>query len=390
MHKLPDGQAGESPERGGEDRWVVLVTGLKSMLPHMQAEFVRRVQEIAEYSEQAVDTVDLEQSAFDSISRIVDAMSGSQHYPRMLRFGTDLGTRRARQGLSADALMSAVRLDFPVIWSALLTEAEPGDEQLLAHRVEEVWRVVDDYAEATRTSFVETRVRMAREEAGVRLEFISALFGAQGRLAETRERFAKAFSVDPEAPYVVVAANGPGAAQLRQLTFFPEKSRQIFVHEGEDYTYAFWPSAGPDAQQRQPDGLKSAACGLARAEDGLTGLASAARVAAALSELPRSAAAGPKTVEFDWPQLARTRMDSIGVELGTELESRLAIARLNEAERLHETIICFLANGSISETATALFCHRNTILNRLRRFKEVTGLDPSIPLHAARIVIAWS
>lgn len=370
----------------------MLVTGLKSMLPNMQEDFVNRVQGIIEYSEQAVDTEDLHRSAFDSISLIVEAMSGSQHYPRMLRLGAELGTRRARQGLSADALMSAVRLDFPVIWSALLKQAEPADEPHLARRVEEVWRVVDDYAETTRSSYVDTRIRMAQEEAGVRQEFITALFGAQGRLAETRERFAKAFNVDPDAPYSVVAANGQDAAQIRRLSSSPRWNKQVFVHEGEDHTYAFWPAAGPKASgcRQRPSGLETIACGLAHTETGLAGLASAARVAAALAELSGPSDSEPKTVDRDWPRLARTHMDAIGVELGAKLAEQLAEAGFNEVDRLRETVTCFLINGSISETAADLFCHRNTILNRLRRFKEITGLDPGVPAQAARIVIAWS
>lgn len=377
---------------GSGERWLQLVSGLRSMLPQMQTEFVERVQGIDEYADQAVDLLDLQQSAFDSISLVIDAMAGSQHYPRMLRFSSELGTRRARQGLSAHALMSAVRLNFPIIWSALLAEAKPEDAQLMSHRVEEVWQVVDEYAETMRASYTDTRIRMAQEEAGVRQEFISALFGAQGQLAETRDRFAKAFGVDSEAAYSIAAANGQGAAQLRQLVTFPGLNKYIFVHETDGLTYAFWPEALPTAPLRafRPTGLDSIACGLARSDDGLAGLAAAARVSAALAELVGPADATPTTIDQEWPRLARTRMDTLGVELSVVLDRQLKEARPAEMERLRETIQCYLANGSVSATAAELFCHRNTILNRLRLFREITGLDMTVPAQAARVVIAWS
>jgi hypothetical protein len=50
----------------------------------------------------------------------------------------------------------------------------------------------------------------------------------------------------------------------------------------------------------------------------------------------------------------------------------------------------YLATGSIRQTAAELFCHRNTVLKRLGRFTELTGLDIAIPQQAARVLIAWT
>lgn len=392
MHTPPTATLGTSVAGGDDERWIQLVTGLKSRLASMQDQFIQRVLAITEYSDEAVSVADLRHAASTSLGLIIDAISGNQHYPRMLSFATNLGTRRARQGLSADALMSAVRLDFPVIWVTLLETAEPEDAPLLANRVEEVWRVVDDYAETTRTSYMDTRIRMAREEAGVRQEFIAALFGAEGRLAETRERFARAFDVDADASYAIAAATGRGAVQLRQLTTFPDRNASVFLHQAEDYTYAFWPQTAQQAGMPTdwPSGLDSITCGFALTPGGLAGLAGAARVASALSDLAEPTDSGPRTVDRDWPRLARSRMNAIGVELGTVLEKQLTEARPDEVDRLRETIACFLQNGSVSATAAELYCHRNTILNRLRRFKEITELDLTVPAQAARIVVAWS
>jgi carbohydrate diacid regulator len=46
-------------------------------------------------------------------------------------------------------------------------------------------------------------------------------------------------------------------------------------------------------------------------------------------------------------------------------------------ETLLETLKAFFDNNlSISKTAQAIYIHRNTLLYRLRRVKEITGLDP--------------
>ncbi|GAA1821517.1 helix-turn-helix domain-containing protein [Nesterenkonia flava] len=374
-----------------EDRWRELVNRLRGSLPRMQDEFVERVAKVAEYSDEAVSLPDLRETAAVSIGLIIDALSGKQHYPRMLHFGSELGTRRARQGLSADAVMSAVRLDFPVIWSTLLEEAEDEDAVLLASRAADVWRVVEDYAHAARSSYIETRSQMAQEEAGVRQKFIAALFGAQGRLQETRERFAKTFEVPSECPYEIAAATGRGAEQLRSMANLPNRRSRIFTYEAEDYVYVFWPEAGSGV--RTPDmraELRSVPCGLAWAGGGLKDLPAAARISAALADLADPLHPGPSTVETDWPRLARTRMDSIGVELGAVLARQLGRLREDERERVKETVECFLRSGSVSAAADELYCHRNTILNRLRRFREMTGLDVTVPVQAARVVVACS
>ena len=58
---------------------------------------------------------------------------------------------------------------------------------------------------------------------------------------------------------------------------------------------------------------------------------------------------------------------------------------------LIETLICYMENGgSTSATAERLFVHRNTIGQRLTRIKELTGLDPSHPPHAAEFWLALS
>ena len=47
---------------------------------------------------------------------------------------------------------------------------------LLTSRVDRVWRVVDEFATQTHSSYSAERVRMAQEESNIRREFIARLF----------------------------------------------------------------------------------------------------------------------------------------------------------------------------------------------------------------------
>ncbi|WP_420855151.1 helix-turn-helix domain-containing protein [Rhodococcus koreensis] len=50
----------------------------------------------------------------------------------------------------------------------------------------------------------------------------------------------------------------------------------------------------------------------------------------------------------------------------------------------------YMRSGSLAGTADAFVCHRTTILERIARFKELTGLDPAVPWDAATIRIGFA
>ena len=73
-----------------------------------------------------------------------------------------------------------------------------------------------------------------------------------------------------------------------------------------------------------------------------------------------------------------------------EVDAALARCGPVERARLVEAVRSYLTTGSIAQSAEQLFCHRNTLMNRLRRFTELVGIDVTIPQQAARLVVAWS
>ncbi len=54
------------------------------------------------------------------------------------------------------------------------------------------------------------------------------------------------------------------------------------------------------------------------------------------------------------------------------------------------TVRAFLDSGSIKVTSAVMECHRNTVVNRLRTFQELTGLDMTVPTQAALAVVLLS
>jgi len=61
------------------------------------------------------------------------------------------------------------------------------------------------------------------------------------------------------------------------------------------------------------------------------------------------------------------------------------LRKVHDRELIVETIQTFADNGSVADTASVLYCHRNTVMNRIRRFEEATGISLRSPRSLAMV-----
>lgn len=387
-------------------RWGELVERLHGRLDELVDLFMARVQEIPEYASNRVGLPELRDTARETFRRLVDGLRDKElqqsgrngDRDSLMRFSSELGTKRARAGISPEALISAVRLDFSILWDDLLQISDPEDAMLLTSRVDRVWRVVDEFATHTHSSYSAERVRMAQEESNIRREFIARLFSKSELSADTISQAAAALVTDPDARFSIVAASGESASKLRAIAAQgPQSSQRLFVHEFGGSAYVFWAlgsaargGAHPEGSAYLPAGIAGIPCGYVEGFAGLRALPSAARTAERLALLLQPSDKGPLTAAGAWARLAKQQLQDAGLDLWADLDAALSPCRGGERERLEETVRHFLSTGNITTTAQALFCHRNTILNRLHRFQDLTGIDLAVPSQAARLVVAWA
>ena len=394
----------ESP--GAEFRWSELVDQLEGRLDVLAQAFTARVRQIPEYGESQVTVLEIRDTARETFRRLIHGLRGGPADAArdgLLAFASDLGSKRARAGIPPESLTSAVRLDFSILWADLLEIAEPEDAGVLASRVDQVWRVVDEFATRTHTSYLTERVRMAQEESSIQREFIARLFNQSTPSAETSSQVGSALGIGPDARCGLVAASGEAGARLRAAaTQFGAAQRRyrIFLHESGGNTYLFWPllaspasagrSKGEQNMPQLPPPVADIPCGYVPQVHGLRGLPAAARTAETLAALLRPGDSGPLSADAAWTRLAQQNLQDAGLDLAAQLDQAMEECRGGERERLRETVQHYLSTGNITVTAEQLFCHRNTILNRLNRFQELTGIDLTIPAQAARLVVAWA
>lgn len=392
-------------------RWTELVDQLESRLDALAQAFTAKVREIPEYGESQVTVLEIQETARETFRRLINGLRNGKEDSRhgLLDFASDLGSKRARAGIPPESLTSAVRLDFSILWAQLLEIATIEDAALLATRVDQVWSVVDEFATRTHTSYLTERVRMAQEESSIQREFIARLFNQSNPSVETSAQVAAALGIKPDSRFALVAASGESGAKLRsaasQFGSGQHTRQRLYLHESGGNTYVFWalPTArsrgpeirsempGPEAEsQRLPPAVVDIPCGYVPEIHGLRGLPPAARTAEVLAALLRPRDSAPLSADSAWPRLAQRNLQDTGLDLAAELEEALAECRGGEKERLLETVRSYLATGNVTVTSEQLFCHRNTILNRLNRFEELTGIDVSVPSKAAKLVVMWA
>lgn len=154
--------------------------------------------------------------------------------------------------------------------------------------------------------------------------------------------------------------------------------------------------SGRGAVPERRTGRGAAPVAVVRAATGLAEVPAAARAAAELLRVTRSdGTASGAGAAGDANGTVRTPADAWPAVAWSALTTRLPARYLPadaagldglpraERERLASTAQRYLDTGSIKRTAEDLFCHRNTVVKRLARFEEVTGLRLTVPRDAA-------
>jgi hypothetical protein len=374
-----------------EERWTALVHLLHDDADALVAAFLDRVRRIPPYSRGLVPMDRVEADAVGSFDYLLRRIGGLALPARLRDIGPSIGRDRARRGVPLADLLTAVRLDFRVLWAALRERSGTEDMPLLVARAEEVWAVVEDYTTTIQVSYLEESALMARERTRERTVLVGALLTDPRPDPQEVARVALALDVDPEAPFLVAAAPSHDDRGLRAVADqLAASGRMAHLQDAARHTLliARW-HADPDAPVTSV--LGDVRCAVAPVAAGLASVPGAARVAQEVCDvLPAEAvgSSGPCTLADAWVLLAGARLGDLGPAIADSVLAGLDSAPHGERDRLVETVLAYARSGSVQQTATALFCHRNTVINRLRRFADLTGRQMTTPADAALVLVA--
>ncbi|GAA1387257.1 helix-turn-helix domain-containing protein [Pseudonocardia kongjuensis] len=370
-----------------EDAWARMVARLRRRVPELATAFLARLDRDGHYDDQPVTPADLRDTAEESLALLVDQLARTDGRIELGDLPDRLGRHRARQGVDLDDLVRAVRLDFPVLWSALLDQ--DGDAAVLVRRADRVWAVVDAYAREVHFAFLDEQAVLAEQQRDEQRQLLDLLFrgGPGGTPAEHRTaRLAAGLGVGEDAAFTVCAALADHAATLRGRA---ARTAGVHLRDVEFGVVAFWPADVPGAAPPEHRLTADIGCVVVGGVAGLAAVPDAASAALRMAHLLPPDAAAPHGPREVWPLVARRALDDHGGLAGTLLAG-LDAARPDETGLLRETALAYLDSGSVATVAGRLYCHRNTVLNRLRRFAALTGLDLTRPRDAALAVVLLS
>ncbi len=379
------GEAAVSPETD-DAAWLALLASLHENIPALVDDFMDEVQARSLYAGLPVDHDDIRRTAPQSFATLLSSIADPSADTATM--AQRLGARRAQQGVPLDALTEAVRIDLQLVWRQLNLLASPEQVGLVASRFEHVMRVLDSYVLAVQKAFLSEQAALARDaRLGTERE-LAHLFNAP-RLSEAElERVAAAMRVEPGEPFELAAFANQHAAEALRIAEDALVSGRAFSYAYRDIECLFWPrEAGPEAARD------------ARALELLGAVPGVLIPASGVADLPRAAATGRTVLEAApttdrlrqvpelWSPLAAHALESAAPGTVSELPAGLEDLEDYERERVLATARAYLETGSVKSAAELVFCHRNTVINRLAVFKAHTGLDLNLPRQAALAVV---
>ncbi|MFD3943003.1 PucR family transcriptional regulator [Streptomyces sp. NPDC058579] len=379
-----------SPPPSAESNAVLtaLATRVLTRIDPLTREIVRLIvaNEPTYQARGAVPVGLLTQSVDGNVRRILEALAGVRRAPEEeLSVARTTGRRRAEQGVPLEAVLRAYRLATELVLGSLLAEVRgrPYDELAAFLDVTSaVMKVMDRHSEAVVDGYRRAEAELLLRDAQRQQATFDALLEGRGSDPQFAAGAVDALGLPATGPYVMVVATFDLAAQHSlgatrdtcAAYSFPAAWR--IRGDREIGIVALGEAEAP--VQRLLDALR-------RHPVGRTGVSDPFVALHQIPEAYRAAELATRTVTpGDGPQVVwiAERLPEALIVSSPALAQRLAQRALGpllaqpptEREMLLRTLAVWYETGrSAPLAAERLYCHRNTVLNRLRRIEHLTA-----------------
>ncbi|MFI7678027.1 PucR family transcriptional regulator [Actinophytocola sp. NPDC049390] len=378
----------ELPHRVGTRTATSLVADVLSRVPELTDALVTLIgeQNPGYRRMKVVPPHDLWQSCHDNLTRVLQLVSrAAGEEPD----GTDLydaaratGRQRAQQRMPLDDVLRSFRLGGRLVWEALIHRARAGelaDPDELLNLASWVWTVVDDTSAQVAIAYHATERELVRVDEQRRATLWEGLLHGRAKEPAFALQAAQSIGVPVDGPYTVVVLDAEtgdnrtgsalecGLAEAGVVSVWQARAGTLVgLLAVADTTVALRVLR---ADPRVPVGVSMTVPSLADVDVAYRQAVLARNtVPPGRVEVAALADRLPEALLLSAPALAEALIER---RLGPLLKVPLAERRL-----LLDTLNSWLeTGGSINQTANAVHCHRNTVINRLRRVETITGLD---------------
>ncbi|MEV6569702.1 helix-turn-helix domain-containing protein [Streptomyces sp. NPDC051577] len=311
---------------------------------------------------------------------------GSRGLPVDLSESRATGALRAEQGLPLASLLRVQRHGGRLLWQTL-TEAVVAHDRAALPRLLPgavvLWDVLDQMTDAASDAYRRAESPRAERDRELRASLLDALLDGTGAADEAAARLGL-----PARGRFAVIALGPSG--LPESGPGPVAPRVLWRTRADGETGLVELGHHPLESVRELLAPWGARAGVSPVVEGAADLARARRLAVlALRTAPASG--GPLIVLLD------ERLPAALVAGQSELAGRLrqvvlgpVLALPPEDRRVLLTTLgtWLTCQGSTTYAAQRLYCHRNTVSNRLRRLEQLTGRSLSDPAQVVELALA--
>jgi PucR C-terminal helix-turn-helix domain/GGDEF-like domain len=388
------GTRGRAMRPAVDDLMVVLAEELLGETPAMAEEVVRTLARDTAYTNIGAD--ELCKSVQHNLEAVLRSLAE--------RGQTDIDPPRetirrwAERGIALESVLNASRLGFGKLWEqmCLLTlRRYPERLQDLVRDGSRIWELLEAFSRLVASIYQETVVEAVQRDRERRMALVDALF--EGRLAVWRRLGGdlRMLGLPDKGVYLAVSAEAPvsGAECLPDVEEYLRRrgvSSVWRLRADEQVGLIALGHLGMKTMvTKMLTSLAKGRVGLcAPFADATETAAALARAALARRCLPLGKA-GTATVEDDPLASLVASSPDLSLEVARLWFGKVMDLDPEERHMLLTTLrTWFQTQGRTAEAARLLYCHRNTIRNRLYRLEKLSGRSLKDPRGTAELLIA--
>lgn len=334
---------------------------------------------------------DVRASTRDHIRSGILTMAGrSDPGRRTTDIWRETGRRRARQGVPMELVLNAYSLGTRVLWEALLDQGARTDlgvdDHVLLKAGQRIWNALDVQNAVLVEAYRRESARLQRRDLQRQQGVLDGLVEGRGADPEFAQEAGEVLGVGVDQPLACVVA--PFDTSLSEPLPSPEDWLEragitsLWHVRGQSY-FGLVPlgSAGVPGLVDLLEPIAAGRIGVAEAPEGIAGFASAYLLATRAARTVRRGETRVVNVLDRLPEVLLAGNPEIAALVVEQSIGPLLAQPRHQADVLLETLTSLIGhNASPTHAAEALYCHRNTVIYRMKQIERLTGRD----LHAPR------
>ncbi|MBS43887.1 MAG: transcriptional regulator, CdaR [Nocardioides sp.] len=341
-------------------------------------------------------------SSRQHIRRGLTILAGRPEAAQVVELWRETGRRRVRQGVPLESVLHAYTLGARVLWEALVERAHrPGgahvDESVLLEAARTVWSNLDVQSAVLIDAYRRESARLQRRDLQRQHAVIEDLLTGRGSdpAYVDEARSALGVTVDDAIAVLVVLHDGDSAEHLGDVEDHLERTGtpvRWYVRTGVHVGLVSGELPADHELAAALSAVVPARTGVARATGGLAGVATAHLLASRAAETLGRRERRAVSVGERLPEVLLVGSPQVAPLLVEETLGALLAQPEAQRETLLTTLDALLRHdGSPTHAATELYCHRNTVIYRLKQIESLTGrslTDPRDKLLLSLAVVA--